>query len=111
MRDSSVTGVQTCALPSAEVRVYLPQANQPELSEANPAKLGHNTVKQRNRFTKTFGATARWVHIIISSRKRHARFKCDWSSDVCSSERGGEGLFAAGKSTRTERSEPSEAGS
>src|SRR5260370_3694526 len=37
IRDSSVTGVQTCALP-------------------------------------------------ISSRRRHTRFKCDWSSDVCSSD-------------------------
>src|SRR5260370_32766466 len=37
IRDSSVTGVQTCAL-------------------------------------------------FISSRRRHTRFKCDWSSDVCSSD-------------------------
>src|SRR5260370_1488250 len=39
IRDSSVTGVQTCAL-------------------------------------------------FISSRRRHTRFKCDWSSDVCSSDLG-----------------------
>src|SRR5260370_12087205 len=39
IRDSSVTGVQTCALS-------------------------------------------------ISSRRRHTRFKCDWSSDVCSSDLG-----------------------
>src|SRR5882762_1502235 len=27
-----------------------------------------------------------WVHIFFSSRRRHTRFKCDWSSDVCSSD-------------------------
>src|SRR4029434_11310193 len=24
--------------------------------------------------------------VLISSRRRHTRFKCDWSSDVCSSD-------------------------
>src|SRR5260370_9142196 len=27
-----------------------------------------------------------WVFFFFSSRRRHARFKCDWSSDVCSSD-------------------------
>src|SRR5260370_13746621 len=34
----------------------------------------------------------RWLHLAVwhffffSSRRRHTRFKCDWSSDVCSSD-------------------------
>src|SRR5882762_4180266 len=27
-----------------------------------------------------------WVGFFFSSRRRHTRFKCDWSSDVCSSD-------------------------
>src|SRR5207237_5547634 len=26
------------------------------------------------------------VFVFVSSRRRHTRFKCDWSSDVCSSD-------------------------
>src|SRR4029077_21292040 len=26
------------------------------------------------------------LHFFFSSRRRHTRFKCDWSSDVCSSD-------------------------
>src|SRR5260370_32831042 len=31
---------------------------------------------------------ARWADLLFffSSRRRHTRFKCDWSSDVCSSD-------------------------
>src|SRR5260370_1431047 len=50
IRDSSVTGVQTCALPISSV-----------------------TGVQTCAF-------------FFSSRRRHTRFKCDWSSDVCSSD-------------------------
>src|SRR5882762_11310472 len=32
----------------------------------------------------------------FSSRRRHTRFKCDWSSDVCSSDLYGPGLSATG---------------
>src|SRR4030066_2441468 len=40
------------------------------------------------------GANYRFWHIVLfllpffffSSRRRHTRFKCDWSSDVCSSD-------------------------
>src|SRR5260370_36952383 len=28
----------------------------------------------------------KWVLFFFSSRRRHTRFKCDWSSDVCSSD-------------------------
>src|SRR5207237_3233319 len=32
-------------------------------------------------------ARCRWRRIFFfSSRRRHTRFKCDWSSDVCSSD-------------------------
>src|SRR5260370_20262111 len=29
---------------------------------------------------------ALWILFFFSSRRRHTRFKCDWSSDVCSSD-------------------------
>src|SRR5260370_5418469 len=29
-----------------------------------------------------------WIFFFFSSRRRHTRFKCDWSSDVCSSDLG-----------------------
>src|SRR2546430_12498228 len=32
------------------------------------------------------GARARRVSFFFSSRRRHTRFDCDWSSDVCSSD-------------------------
>src|SRR5207237_1014005 len=32
------------------------------------------------------GACTRWLRFFISSKRRHTRFKCDWSSDVCSSD-------------------------
>src|SRR6267143_6821145 len=33
-----------------------------------------------------------WIFFFFSSRRRHTRWNCDWSSDVCSSDldRGGE---------------------
>src|SRR5882762_10860590 len=34
--------------------------------------------------------------IFFSSRRRHTRFKCDWSSDVCSSDLGGAETHAGG---------------
>src|SRR5207237_4144803 len=30
--------------------------------------------------------TTNTYHFFFSSRRRHTRFKCDWSSDVCSSD-------------------------
>src|SRR2546430_17483205 len=32
---------------------------------------------------------------LFSSRRRHTRFDCDWSSDVCSSDLGGSDLYVA----------------
>src|SRR5882762_8738561 len=34
----------------------------------------------------------RMILFFFSSRRRHTRFKCDWSSDVCSSDLGDDGL-------------------
>src|SRR5688572_31761448 len=31
------------------------------------------------------------MFFFFSSRRRHTRFDCDWSSDVCSSDLGGDG--------------------
>src|SRR5688572_32110816 len=33
-------------------------------------------------------ARCRWGSFFFSSRRRHTRFDCDWSSDVCSSDLG-----------------------
>src|SRR2546430_12618756 len=36
-----------------------------------------------------FGRGMRWsLYFFFSSRRRHTRFDCDWSSDVCSSDLG-----------------------
>src|SRR5260370_28440148 len=44
------------------------------------------------------------VVFFFSSRRRHTRFKCDWSSDVCSSDLGGKidplNAFGAAINTR-----------
>src|SRR5260370_8236039 len=32
------------------------------------------------------GQRMQWVWFFFSSTRRHTRFKCDWSSDVCSSD-------------------------
>src|SRR5688572_32448891 len=32
--------------------------------------------------------TLLWIFFFFSSRRRHTRFDCDWSSDVCSSDLG-----------------------
>src|SRR5256886_8297134 len=37
----------------------------------------------------------------FSSRRRHTRFDCDWSSDVCSSDLAGRGETSAARSTST----------
>src|SRR2546430_10629608 len=32
------------------------------------------------------GYVCEWCYFFFSSRRRHTRFDCDWSSDVCSSD-------------------------
>src|SRR5688572_31867149 len=34
------------------------------------------------------GVVLRFIFFFFSSRRRHTRFDCDWSSDVCSSDLG-----------------------
>src|SRR5256886_9995665 len=36
------------------------------------------------------------LHFFFSSRRRHTRFDCDWSSDVCSSDLDGDGFYYRG---------------
>src|SRR2546430_7753572 len=52
--------------------------------------LGLNRISPKNSFACT--DSSRWIAPIssfiffFSSRRRHTRFDCDWSSDVCSSD-------------------------
>src|SRR5260370_644767 len=41
------------------------------------------------------------LFFFFSSRRRHTRFKCDWSSDVCSSDPVPESRFGTEKRSRT----------
>src|SRR5260370_1685172 len=45
--------------------------------------------------------THRFVGFFFSSRRRHTRFKCDWSSDVCSSDLSATLAYSANQLTRT----------
>src|SRR4029434_917001 len=42
--------------------------------------------RPRTRLTHTYIASLGHPFLFFSSRRRHTRFKCDWSSDVCSSD-------------------------
>src|SRR5260370_20083812 len=42
-------------------------------------------------------------HFFFSSRRRHTRFKCDWSSDVCSSDLDGTALLPTIEAMAEER--------
>src|SRR5207237_1001798 len=58
-----------------------------------------------------FGVSATRLFFFFSSRRRHTRFKCDWSSDVCSSDLfhliriGGVARIGAGAGLAAERAE------
>src|SRR5690242_19676778 len=39
-----------------------------------------------DRLTREYPATRDGMSFIFSSRRRHTRLTCDWSSDVCSSD-------------------------
>src|SRR2546430_3673016 len=47
-----------------------------------PASRGLSLVPVDERY----GLGGRGIGIFFSSRRRHTRFDCDWSSDVCSSD-------------------------
>src|SRR3989339_1313364 len=63
IRDWSVTGVQTCALP-----------------------ISHVCFPSRRRHTRLVSDWSSDVCFFFSSRRRHTRLVSDWSSDVCSSD-------------------------
>src|SRR5260370_9315562 len=44
------------------------------------------TVEYFTRLVFTFSNRVLFCFFFFSSRRRHTRFKCDWSSDVCSSD-------------------------
>src|SRR2546430_298657 len=50
--------------------IYFKAPWMPDRTEANP-----NELNQDDAF-----------YVFFSSRRRHTRFDCDWSSDVCSSD-------------------------
>src|SRR5256886_5585225 len=43
-------------------------------------------MEQQEKGVVTVGRTKVTVAFFFSSRRRHTRFDCDWSSDVCSSD-------------------------
>src|SRR5688572_31133224 len=45
----------------------------------------------------------RWSKFFFSSRRRHTRFDCDWSSDVCSSDLGGPSAWGPSTSSTVRR--------
>src|SRR5256886_3568056 len=103
IRDLTVTGVQTCALPiwtgrtgpaTWEAGDYATgQENHPAAGvswyeAAAFAKFAGKsvpTVFHWNHAASEY-LSASIVPIFFSSRRRHTRFDCDWSSDVCSSD-------------------------
>src|SRR2546430_3788435 len=59
--------------------------------DRQPQDTGHAfpaDVAQLISWTKVEGAGGSSIHHVFffSSRRRHTRFDCDWSSDVCSSD-------------------------
>src|SRR5260370_9247401 len=64
--------------------IEAPMSNPPRHGAPNTAqvalKVSATAVASKN------GAEGRGMFFFFSSRRRHTRFKCDWSSDVCSSD-------------------------
>src|SRR2546430_1178644 len=55
---------------------YVKAPWMPDRTEANPNELNQDDARY----------AFRCCHFFFSSRRRHTRFDCDWSSDVCSSD-------------------------
>ena len=53
--------------------------------KADLSALGKSLSENPDQGT-SLGKGVRKVRMVFSSRRRHTRFKCDWSSDVCSSD-------------------------
>src|SRR2546430_7708003 len=45
-----------------------------------------NLLKHRSSDEGVWGSSGKDARFFFSSRRRHTRFDCDWSSDVCSSD-------------------------
>src|SRR4029434_1870233 len=111
IRDSSVTGVQTCALPiwnvryththtmllfdsTCELTFQIGRASCRERVEisvvAVSLKKKQKSAQQSQNLWLSWRRSTRSLvseYVCVrrlSSRRRHTRFKCDWSSDVCS---------------------------
>src|SRR3990167_8408370 len=84
MRDLTVTGVQTCALPiSPEASTATPTAivdRQLPLGLPVAADTLRSEERRGGRGEISVGAGS------LKKKKRNERFDCDWSSDVCSSD-------------------------
>src|SRR2546430_4553050 len=57
----------------SEMQLYVPARTRRRNSACNSRQLCHRWVDDHSIF-------------FFSSRRRHTRFDCDWSSDVCSSD-------------------------
>src|SRR5256886_11452661 len=73
---AGVLGVQSLYLPLLHVMTIVADAHSCEsYTEPNLYSLGISSL-----------VCLRSVFFFFSSRRRHTRFDCDWSSDVCSSD-------------------------
>src|SRR2546430_3492442 len=59
------------------MRIRLPSGATQRAQSARP---------ERSRLPRPDGRAATLRFLFFSSRRRHTRFDCDWSSDVCSSD-------------------------
>src|SRR5688572_13590651 len=58
--------------------------------ECSPRRWENHNVEYRPKYVERGPAYIHQCRFFISSRRRHTRFDCDWSSDVCSSDLVGE---------------------
>src|SRR3990167_2134501 len=95
MRDLTVTGVQTCALPISFPwkGCFLPGTDLLTRTGWCPVQ----DVKEIGRASWRERGEISVVAVLLKKKRRYARFDCDWSSDVCSSDLLPlEGLFSSG---------------
>src|SRR2546430_9110779 len=69
-------------LPVADITRLLHQALYHDNDKNLARRLRHGRLVMLNRGTNLMHT----LDAIFSSRRRHTRFDCDWSSDVCSSD-------------------------
>src|SRR2546430_7301318 len=71
--------------PSHFVAIYL-QAEGYDIILVNPRYSGQTLLGKHVYASLTEAKEAGEQIFFFSSRRRHTRFDCDWSSDVCSSD-------------------------